>query len=73
MATIEVKLQEDETGWSPYLSVEDACKLDELRDALQKKDLKLASKYGKVYELHPVIICNFKSCISLIMKCKSKN
>ena len=33
-AAIEVALIEDETGWSPYLSVEDAYKLDDVRQTL---------------------------------------
>jgi hypothetical protein len=38
-AAIEVALIEDETGWSPYLSVEDAYKLDDVRAALRQGDL----------------------------------
>jgi hypothetical protein len=54
VAEVEVELLEDETGWSPYLSVEDAYKLDEVRDALRRKDLESAAKYGRIYELRPV-------------------
>ena len=39
VAQVEVALIEDETEWSPYLSIEDACKLDDVRDALQQGDL----------------------------------
>ena len=39
MAEVEVDLTEDETEWSPYLSIEDACKLDDVRDALRRGDL----------------------------------
>jgi hypothetical protein len=35
-AEIPVDLIEDESGWSPYLSVEDALKLDAVRDALRR-------------------------------------
>lgn len=42
---------EDETGWSPYISMDDAFKLDNVRDALRRGDLKSASKYGHIYEL----------------------
>ncbi len=52
---VEVELIEDEYGWSPYLSVEDASKLDDVRSALQKGDLETASQYGIVYELRPVM------------------
>ena len=54
VAEIEVSLLEDETGWSPYLSVEDAYKLDDVRDALRQGDLEAAAKYGRIYELRPV-------------------
>ena len=54
VAEVEVALIEDETEWSPYLSVEDAYKLDEVRDALRQGDLSLAARYGRIYELRPV-------------------
>ena len=54
VAEVEVVLYDDETDWSPYLSIEDACKLDEVRDALRQGDLGAASKYGKIYELRQV-------------------
>lgn len=54
VAEVEVELLEDETGWSPYLSVEDAYKLDDVRDALRRRDLESAAKYGRIYELRPV-------------------
>jgi len=38
VAIVEVTLIEDETGWSPYLSVEDAYKLDDVREALREGD-----------------------------------
>ena len=54
VAEVEVGLLEDETGWSPYLSVEDAYKLDNVRDALRQGDLESAARYGRIYELRPV-------------------
>ena len=54
VAEVNVVLMADESGWSPYLSLEDAYKLDDVRDALSRGDLKLASKYGRIYELRPV-------------------
>lgn len=54
VAKIDVELLEDETSWSPYLSVEDAYKLDDVRDALRREDLESAAKYGRIYELRPV-------------------
>ena len=54
VAEVEVALVEDDTGWSPYLSVEDAYKLDDARDALRQGDLESAAKYGRIYELRQV-------------------
>jgi len=54
VAEVDVELLEDETSWSPYLSVEDAYKLDDVRDALRRGDLESAAKYGRIYELRPV-------------------
>lgn len=54
VAVVEVELLEDDTGWSPYLSLEDAYKLDDVRDALRQGDLESAAKYGRIYELRPV-------------------
>ncbi len=54
VAEVEVDLVEDETEWSPYLSIEDAYKLDDVRDALRQGDLQSAARYGRIYELRPV-------------------
>ncbi len=51
---VEVLLVEDGTEWSPYLSVEDAYRLDDAREALRRGDLKSAATYGPVYELRSV-------------------
>jgi hypothetical protein len=53
-AEVEVELLEGEEGWSPYLSLEDAEKLDEVRRALRREDLKRASQLARVFELTPV-------------------
>ncbi|WP_419591098.1 hypothetical protein, partial [Thiolapillus sp.] len=54
VAEVEVELLEDDTGWSPYLSVEDAYKLDDVRGAIRQGNLESAAKYGQIYELRPV-------------------
>ena len=54
VAEVPVELIETEDGWSPYLSVEDAKKLDEVREALRRGDLKSAAKLGRVFRLIPV-------------------
>jgi hypothetical protein len=54
VAEVPVELIETEDGWTPYLSVADAKKLDEVREALRRGDLKAAAKLGRVYRLTPV-------------------
>jgi len=40
--------------WSPYLTVEDATKLDTVRRALREGDVGTAAKYGRVFQLLPI-------------------
>ena len=54
LATVEVELLDTGEGWSPYLSVEDAQKLDDARDALRRGDLETAGKLARVFRLTPV-------------------
>jgi FAD synthase len=54
VAEVEIEIIDSEEGWSPYISLEDALKLDEIRDALRKNDLERAKKLGKIYILKPV-------------------
>lgn len=45
-AVVEIDWVESDTGWPPCLSLEDAEKLDDLREALRRGDLKRASQLG---------------------------
>lgn len=55
VAEVEVHLLEAESGWAPYLSLDDAYKLDEVREALRSGDVKRASRLAtRVYRLTPV-------------------
>lgn len=53
-AEVPVDLIEDDGGWSPYLSLADAEKLDEVRLALRRGDIAAAAKYSQVFELIPI-------------------
>ena len=53
-AEVKVNLLDANDGWSPYLSLEDAYKLDSVRQALIAGDTEAASHYGKVFVLTPV-------------------
>ena len=54
VAELEVDVIDDDTSWSPYLSVADATRLDRARAALRRGDLEAALAIGKVYRLQPV-------------------
>ena len=56
VAEVDVELLEDETEWSPYLSVEDAYKLDDVREALKRGDIAAAAKLARVFALQPVAV-----------------
>jgi hypothetical protein len=51
-AEVEVELEEAEGAWAPYLSVRDASRLDEVREALRAGDLGRATQLAhRVYRL----------------------
>ncbi|MFH0924017.1 MAG: hypothetical protein V1872_00025 [bacterium] len=54
VAEIEIEIIDTGDGWSPYISLEDALKLDEIREALRKGDIPRANKIARVYKLTPV-------------------
>jgi hypothetical protein len=53
-AEVEVELIETADGWSPYLSLDDAHKLDDVREALRHGDIQAASRLARVFSLTPV-------------------
>ena len=55
-AEVEVDLIEDESGWTPYLSVADAEKLDKVRDALRRGDIQSAALLARVFSLTPIAV-----------------
>jgi hypothetical protein len=55
VAEVDIQLIDTGEGWSPYLSIDDALKLDEVREALRRGDISLASKLSRVFKLTPVI------------------
>lgn len=56
VAEVDIELIDSDEGWSPYLSLEDAQKLDEVRDALRREDLATASRKARIYTLTPVAV-----------------
>ena len=53
-AEVEIELIDADVGWPPYLSLEDAHKLDEVREALRRGDLKRARRLARVFRLEPI-------------------
>lgn len=56
VAEVNVELIETDSGWSPYLSLDDAFKLDDVREALRRSDVKTASRHARLYTLTPVAV-----------------
>ena len=56
VAEVDVELVETNDEWSPYLSVEDAYKLDDVREALRNGDIKTAAQKSRVFTLTPVAV-----------------
>ena len=54
VAEVEIELIDTEEGWSPYLSLDDALKLDDVRDALRRGDLLTADRLARVFTLTPI-------------------
>ena len=55
-AAVEIEWIVSDTGWSPYLSVEDAQKLDAVREALRRGDLKRAARLARIFQLTPLAV-----------------
>ncbi len=53
-AEVEVELIETGDEWSPYLSLDDAYKLDDVREALRRGDIRAASRLARVFSLTPI-------------------
>ena len=55
VAEVDVYLIETDGGWAPYLSLDDAYRLDDVREALRSGDLRRAFQLANgVYKLTPV-------------------
>ena len=55
-AEVEVDVIDTEEGWSPYLSLADAEKLDEVRVALRRGDLHRAGQLARLFKLTPITV-----------------
>jgi len=53
-AEVTVELIPDDNAWGPYLSTDDALKIERVQEALERGDIASAAKEAKVFELLPV-------------------
>ncbi len=56
VSEVDVELINAEKEWAPYLSLDDAYKLDDVREALRRGDLESATKKARVFTLQPIAI-----------------
>ena len=56
VAEVDVEILDTDDGWSPYLSLEDAQKLDDVREALREGALQRAANLARVFRLTPVSV-----------------
>jgi hypothetical protein len=54
-AEVDIELIEAENDWAPYLSLDDAYKLDDVREALRDGNIQRASHLARVFSLTPVL------------------
>ena len=55
VAEVDIELIINDDEWSPYLSLEDAYKLDDVRQALQQGNLDIAAKLARIFTLTPIV------------------
>lgn len=53
-AEVEIDPIDDESAWSPYLSLKDLRRLDRVRLALRRGDTTEAAKDAKIFQLMPL-------------------
>jgi hypothetical protein len=54
VAEVEVELIYTDEGWSPYLSLDDAQKLDDVRESLRRGELEVAARLARIFKLTPI-------------------
>ncbi len=56
VAEVDVELIDMDKGWASYLSLDDAYKLDDIRDALRLGDVKSAARLARIFTLTPIAV-----------------
>lgn len=55
VAEVDVEPIESDSDWAPYLSVEDATRLDAIRALLRAGNIQAATKEARIYQLVPIL------------------
>ena len=55
-AEVNVELIDVEVGWSPLLSLEDVQKLEDVREALRRGDLRRIAQLARVVKFTPITV-----------------
>jgi hypothetical protein len=53
-AEVSVELIPDDDAWGPYLSMDDALKLERVRSALERGEITAAAREARVFEFLPI-------------------
>ena len=53
-AEVSIELIPDDDAWGPYLSMDDASKLERVQAALEKGEIAAAAREARVFELLPI-------------------
>ncbi|MBN1306528.1 MAG: hypothetical protein JXA18_01325 [Chitinispirillaceae bacterium] len=54
IAEVDIEIIDSYEGWSPYIPLEDALKLDDVREALRRNNIAAADKIARVYTISRV-------------------
>ena len=54
VAEVDVVLLDEDHEWAPYLAIDEVRKLETVRAALLRGDLKAAASLARVYEMKPI-------------------
>lgn len=54
IAEVDIGLIDMDKGWSPCMTLEDAYKIDDVRESLRQGDIDRASRMARVFTLQPV-------------------
>ena len=54
IAEVPIEVDDVDQPWAPWVTVEEARKLDEVRLALRRNDIETAGKHGKIFRVSQV-------------------